>query len=427
MSEHHLVEDEEIMEKVNEDVKQYISDMDNQRRSNLFDFVDTIQRGNSVNICDDNLLEPQTLETEVEINNREEDEIEYLIPKISQLNQNLSTFLLENHERLLGQDIKICAYHVNKYNKTRPFLQFFLFKNNMFNGDNFKMVQFKYESSLEVISKSLMIMEVLSKSYYCKSDYVYKGFEYDGKSVYLYFDCSSFKLSTLGLSRNNDLWLVLMDEIQNHGSICGFKVDDSVRNYFISNSDMLCVLNEKGRVYESPIVAYTGCNRRMFDFQSFFGAGCGGETAMLGNYQYFSDYANAVRKAGWNEDASIGGIVRYAIFPGNMKVKMNNEDDPVDGSIETFELMKEMDTNSKEYKTNMLQMRLNDRGGSWTINYDSVYIGKVELDDGSYFEDYPLWAVKDYEQQIVLSSHLLDKKTIIDEWSRDKINEYKIY
>jgi hypothetical protein len=75
----------------------------------------------------------------------------------------------------------------------------------------------------------------------------------------------------------------------------------------------------------------------------------------------------------------------------------------------------------------MLQMRLNDRGGAWTINYDSVYIGKVELDDGSYFDDYPLWAVKEYEQQIVLSSHLLDKKTIIDEWSRDKIDEYKIY
>lgn len=417
MSEHHLVD---------EDVKQYISDMDSKRRSNLFDFVDTIQRGNSVNICDDILLEEPTLESEVEINNGEEDEIEYLIPKISQLNQNLSTFLLENHERLIGQDINLCAYHVNKYNKSHPFLQFFLFKKNMYNGDNFKMVQFKYASSLEVISKSLMIMELLSKSYYCKSDYVYKGFEYDGKSVYLYFDCSSFKLSTLGLSRNNDLWLVLMDEIQNHGSVCGFKVDNNVRNYFISNSDMLCVLNEKGKVYESPIVAYTGCNRRMFDFQSFFGAGCAGETGMLGNYQYFSDYANAVRKAGWN-DTSIGGIVRYAIFPGNMLVKMNNEDDSVDGSIETYDLMKEMDTNSKEYKRNMLQMRLNDRGGSWTINYDSVYIGKVELDDGSYFDDYPLWAVKEYEQQIVLSSHLLDKKTITNEWSRDKIDEYMIY
>lgn len=423
----HLVE-EELMQEVNKDVRQYISDMDSQRKSNLFDFVDSLQRENSVNIGDDNLA----LETSIETDDEpdcvmiEEDEIEYVIPKISQLNQNLSTFLLENHERLVGQDINICAYHVNKYNKSRPFLQFFLFKNNMYNGDNFKMVQFKYASSLEVISKSLMIMEVLSKSYYCKSDYVYKGFEYDGKSVYLYFDCSSFKLSTLGLSRNNDLWLVLMDEIQNHGSVCGFKVDDSVRNYFVSNSDMLCVLNEKGKVYESPIVAYSGCHRRVFDFQSFFGAGCAGETGMLGNYQYFSDYANAVRKAGWN-DTSIGGIVRYAIFPGNMLVKMNNEDDPVDGSIETYDLMKEMDTNSKEYKRNMLQMRLNDRGGAWTINYDSVYIGKVELDDGSYFDDYPLWAVKEYEQQIVLSSHLLDKKTIIDEWSRDKIDEYKIY
>lgn len=424
MSENHLVENrEELIKQASEDVKGYIADMDNQRRTNLFDFVDSIQNGNSIDVSN-RVLEP-TIEPELDIINNQEKTSEYIIPKLSQLNHNLSTFLMENNDRLLGCDINVCAYHVNKCNKNKPFLQFFLFKNNMLEGDNFKMVKFNYESSFTVISKSVMIMEVLSKSYYCKSDYVYKGFEYDGKSIYLYFDCSSFEISTASLSRNNDLWLVLMDEIQNHGSVCGYKVDEDVRNYFNSNSNELCVLNDRGHVYESPIVAYSGCNRKMFEFESFFGVSPAGEDGMFGNYQYFTDYINAFKNAGWN-DTTVGGIVRYAIFPGNMQVKLNNKDDPEDGSIQTYELMKELDTNSKEYKKNMLQMRINDRGGVWTINHDSVYVGKLELDDGSYFEDYPLWVVKEYDQHNILSGHLLDKNTLSKEWTREKTKEYSI-
>jgi hypothetical protein len=46
-------------------------------------------------------------------------------------------------------------------------------------------------------------------------------------------------------------------------------------------------------------------------------------------------------------------------------------------------------------------------------------LGKIELDDGTTFNEYPLWVVKDYEQQVVLSTHIIDKKTLGNEWSSE--------
>jgi hypothetical protein len=45
----------------------------------------------------------------------------------------------------------------------------------------------------------------------------------------------------------------------------------------------------------------------------------------------------------------------------------------------------------------------------------------MELDDGTIFNEHPLWVVKDYEQQVVLSTHIIDKKSLDSEWKRDSV------
>jgi hypothetical protein len=69
-------------------------------------------------------------------------------------------------------------------------------------------------------------------------------------------------------------------------------------------------------------------------------------------------------------------------------------------------------------------LKISDRDGLWRENYDSVYIGKIELDDGNIIDDYPLWAIKNYDQQIILSSHIVDKKTLDKNWTAN--GEYYI-
>ena len=67
-----------------------------------------------------------------------------------------------------------------------------------------------------------------------------------------------------------------------------------------------------------------------------------------------------------------------------------------------------------------LKLRISDRDGEWAQNYDSAYLGRVELDNGELIDD-PVLVVKEYKQQIPLSYHFIDNHTL------DKnSNEYSI-
>ena len=123
---------------------------------------------------------------------------------------------------------------------------------------------------------------------------------------------------------------------------------------------------------------------------------------MFGKYYYFTDYKNAANKEG------INGVIRCAVFLGKMKVVRNNTNDVIDESIITQGLL----LVSQDITSIKMFMRISDRDALWTNTYNSVYLGKVELDDGSVFKDYPLWCVKDYEQQTVLSAHIIYKKLV---------------
>ena len=46
----------------------------------------------------------------------------------------------------------------------------------------------------------------------------------------------------------------------------------------------------------------------------------------------------------------------------------------------------------------------------------------IELDDGNLLKDFPILAIKEYEQQIPLSSHFIDKKKLGDRFDVDNLN-----
>jgi len=400
-----------------DEMTNHIADLSDERRENLFSFVDSIGKDQiDTNEQNNNEISGYLNDLNIEDNSISTD---YVVPKISGLRQDLSAFLTNNHDRLSNSSIKMCSYHINTSVKESPFVQYFLFKRNMIDGDIFELPSFPYKTSLEVITKSITIMELMSKVYYCDATYSYKGFEYNGKDLYLFFDCSSFKISSANLTKNHDLWLVLVDEIINHKSVCGIGIDPYTSSYFESNQDLLYITNKTGNIYESPIVAYTGCNKDQYEFESFFGSSPGGEDAILGNYSYFTDFSRSIKNCTKDKD-KIGGIVRYAIFPGDMKIKLNGHDDPEDDSHVTYDMLSACENNTDAHKQLTLTMRLADRSGCWAILNDSVYIGDVELDDGSRYDNAPLWCLKRYEQQCVMSCHLINKNSIIGDNLEDE-------
>ena len=163
----------------------------------------------------------------------------------------------------------------------------------------------------------------------------------------MFFDCSEYNILTHNLNKQNDIWLTLVDEIINYKMVCQFKIDDKVNHFFLNNPHFIKIEQNEFTYYESPIVAYIGCNIKKRDFISTFGQ-------ILANDGLY--HFTGFEKVFIDNNNKRSGLIRFAIFLGNMAICSN---------------IKEVD---------------------WDI-YDSIYL------DGT-------WILKDYNKQIVLTSHL---------------------
>jgi hypothetical protein len=338
------------------------------------------------------------------------------------LQDNLEEYFFNIEEQgMRPATVHICAYHINNAHK-HPFLEYFLFKKLGEDGEILHFPRFDYKDNINVVAKGLAVIELLSMSYYKNPSYVFTGYKNDADNLYLFFDCSGLQLDGFKMNRMNDLWMVTIDELMNHQRVCNFPIEDSVTQFFNDNLQLLFLKDNVGNTIEIPSVVYSGVSRKEYNFANTFGVSPAGSDALMGNYYYFTDYQNAIKKSGWlNESAGCGGLIRCAVFLGKMKVLRNNPDDNVDESKLTKDYLLNYNECSMEYKNAKLLLRISDRDGLWTENYNSVYLGKMELDDGTIFNDYPLWVVKDYDQQVVLSTHIIDKKSLDAEWRRDSV------
>ena len=57
-------------------------------------------------------------------------------------------------------------------------------------------------------------------------------------------------------------------------------------------------------------------------------------------------------------------------------------------------------------------MRISDHDGKWAQQFNSCYLGKVTLDNGIYLENTNLYVVKNYNQQVPLSYHFINKSAV---------------
>ena len=64
-----------------------------------------------------------------------------------------------------------------------------------------------------------------------------------------------------------------------------------------------------------------------------------------------------------------------------------------------------------DQKLERLTMRISDHDGKWTDKYDSAYLGNLELDDGTFLNK-QIFVIKEYEQQVPLSFHYINKNTL---------------
>jgi hypothetical protein len=237
----------------------------------------------------------------------------------------------------------------------------------------------------------------------------FDGFYEDNNNLYLFFDLTKIKINLYDIYSSSSLWFGLIDEIVNHKHICNIKVNERVTDFFQESQDFCFLVDEKDYLYELPVVCFTPKSEKNLNYTYTFGQIKEDKNQILGPYYYFKDYYNAFEEAGsLITDNTKVGVVRFAIFIGNIKYIENYPNDPIDES----EIKKQrLQHPNLDQNIERLTMRISDHDGKWGDKYDSVYLGNIELDDGSYLNK-QIIVVKEYEQQIPLSYHFINKNTL---------------
>jgi hypothetical protein len=341
------------------------------------------------------------------------------------------------------ENVYICGYRINNKIKT-PFLEYLLQTSNT--GELIFPSLYLPENcnqTLDLVSKldSLLTLLLIGSDAKLKTTHsfvdCYKGFYQSDKSIYMFFDLTNMEIVLNDIYRENTLWFCLVFEIMNSGHVCGMKVHQDVFQFLtsvVSEYPLYVLQDENGNQYECPIVVYVGTHDKNLNFTYTFGVTKKQSDAILGPYYYFTDFKNAIRQGGWsqNEKPEVrfntlitdneygryikGGIIRIVLFLGKTKVKLNLKTDEIDNSS----MKRERLTNSSlDLNYEKLTMRISDHDGNWAKTYDSVILDAVELDDGSKLKGTPMYVCKEYEQQLPLSYHYLNKKNIGEKYAEN--------
>lgn len=332
------------------------------------------------------------------------------------LDTNLDDFLMSNKIK----QINICSYEVNNEGKF-PFLKFLLTNNNVDNVLSFPYIPY-YDSlnSEQLINfTKILLFGLVSLENANFDDFnmniIFNGFYDFENELYLFIDLTNYKANINDIYTNSESRFVLIDEILNQGHVCNITIDNCVSRFFTNNSNFCVLLDKNGENYEIPVACYVGQEEKKLNFTYTFGVSKKNNSFILGPYYYFTNFTNAVEEISLkNENNSDikknkNGVIRFAVFMGTTKWIDNLPNDTIDTSdIKLERLNDEALDNSYE----RLTMRISDHQGKWAETFDSCYLGSIELDNGEYLKNTPLLVVKEYNQQIPLSYHFINKSKL---------------
>jgi len=358
-------------------------------------------------------------------------------------------------------EVIIVPFKIN-FTSTQPF-NTFLLMNDFTDVLNFPSVNVTYKNdsfeSQEMLSRinTYLYSILLSNNNSLVLNYDletfmttvdFKGLYLYENNVYAFVDLTKLEININLVNRNSLYWFALIDEIVNQNKVCDIPISGDVSEFFMNNNEFIYFKNSKEEQIEIPSVVYSGSHEKTLYFNFTFGNRPSDNNAILSSGFYFTNYTNAFRQGGWSSDYkdefkygekitgndsdneigkyTKGGIIRYALFLGNNLVKMNYPNDDVDESdIKKAKLTNTENIENKEYYVyEKMTLRISDHDGLWKQNHDSVYLGKIELDNGDYLKDAPLYVVKDYYNHTPLSYHHINKRTLGAKF--DETDDYQI-
>lgn len=318
-------------------------------------------------------------------------------------NYGVKDLLIKDNEHIQTTDsyisINLCVYTINKETNI-PFLQYLL-ANNGYNLLTLpKLPIYKLLNREDIVSYSKVYLSGILQTNFeeFSNNILFDGFYEYNNNLYLFFDITHCKMYVDETYLYNNVVFGLIDEIINHRSICNTQIDNDTSSFFIKNESIAYLYDDHNNLFEIPVVGFVGKHSETkMKFTEMFGENAKDKTAILGPYFYFTNYQNSIK-------SNKAGIVRFALFTGHTKYIENAPNDPIDES--EIKQQRLLDTTLNRQKE-VLTLRISDHDGLWSNTYDSVYVGNLELDDGSLLDDTPMIVLKNYVDQVPLSRHYM--------------------
>jgi hypothetical protein len=360
----------------------------------------------------------------------------YSYPMKEHLIQDINMLFADTSEYA---SIILFVYRINTSGKF-PFLEFLLI-NNFHNELSLPTLPiFSSFSKNNLLSYSKVYLSSLinaSNFEEFNNSLEFNGFYEFNSSLYLFFDITNGDYNIDETYLSSSLRFSITDEILNHRNVCNIEISPETTHFFLKN-DLINYLYDKNKeTYEIPIVGFVGKpTPEKMNFTQIFGQNSGDKSEILGPYYYFTNFQNAIRQGGWSRNYESewlfgkkitddengkyikGGIVRFALFMGRTKYIENMPNDPIDES----EIKKSrLEDINKDKMFEIQTLRISDHDGKWSNDYDSAYLGNIELDDGNLLRDAPFYVIKEYNQQVPLTSHFINKKNLGNRFEVDTL------
>lgn len=274
----------------------------------------------------------------------------------------------------------VCGYNIEKH-ETESFATYLLHKSY---NDCLNFYEIDISDYYEINIKKIY---TLSRNLLCKNEKMlphvnYEGCLVDDDSLYVFY-----KLNDEYIPETTDACVVLLDEIINRKYVCNSIIDSSVVDFFLKYIKNVCYLEKY------PIVAYKQIDPLFADYTRDIGVSLSEIDAIQGQFYYFTTYHNVKSSS----------FIRVVLFMGRQMTKQNFLSDKTDNSYMKREKLSDA-CNDTKYE--ILTNRITDYDGTWSENYDSVYLGHIKLDNGEILKFAPCIVVKSFTQYKILSVHL---------------------
>jgi hypothetical protein len=275
--------------------------------------------------------------------------------------------------------VEYLVYSINK-NAYKPFLEFMLYKSSddeTFYFPNFSQSTSKYD----ILDNASFLLNNLFGHGLCE----FKGrlvespsmndvkSAYINKRVILLYELKEKNDTVIRFRSSDTLWWGTVSEVFNYRKILFYNISETVTDVFLAYPEAIKLFH-KASLIETPMVVFNGSDSNTAKYNAIFSIKKSNIESRYGPFYYFTDLYNSMRYACYdvetNEKNAKGGLVRFVIYPGKMKMFLQKN------KPDKSEMAKYI-CSKHPIEKNTIQFRDNDC--KWTEQYNSAYNGAYEI------------------------------------------------